>query len=136
LELPSLGAKIKQGDLGFSFTRDQHEAGVLAPVTGRVLAVNHKVKDYPEISHQDPYRNGWLFILEPDMPRRNLRQLFFGRQCDAWIEQEQQQLLALLGPEYQHLAATGGQPVDDLFGNIPEIGWDRIVRAFLRTGQA
>ena len=134
LELPPLGAKITQGDPGFSFSRDQHAAGVLAPVTGTVLAVNHKVRSRPEISHRDPYRHGWLFIVEPEMPKRNLKQLLFGRECDAWIEQEQQQLLQLIGPEYRSLAATGAQPVDDLIGSLPEIGWDRIVRAFLRTG--
>jgi hypothetical protein len=67
------------------------------------------------------------------MPKRNLKQLLFGRECDAWIEQEQQQLLQMIGPEYRQLAATGAQPVEDMFGNIPEIGWDRIVQAFLRT---
>lgn len=133
LEMPALGAKVRQGKPGFSFSRDHHGAEVLAPVTGRVLAVNHNVRAHPEISHQDPYRNGWLFIVEPDMPRRNLKQLLFGRECDGWIEQEQQRLMQLLGPEYQRLAATGGQPVADLFGNVPEIGWERIVRTFLHT---
>ncbi len=133
LEMPALGAKIRQGRPGLSFSRDHHGADVLAPVTGRVLAVNHNVKAHPETSQQDPYRNGWLFILEPDMPRRNLKQLLFGRECDAWIEQEQQRLMQLLGPEYERLAATGGQLVSDLFGNFPEIGWEPIVRTFLGT---
>jgi|SRR6056297_212545 len=133
IELPPLGAKISQGEQGISFFRDNHGAGVLAPVTGRVLAVNHNVREHPEISHEDPYQSGWLFILEPDMPKRNLKQLLFGRECEEWIEQEQHQLLELISPKYRSLAATGGKPVDDLFGNIPEIGWDRLVRSFLRT---
>ncbi len=133
IEMPPLGAKINQGEQGFSFSRDNYEAGVLSPVTGRVLAVNHNVRENPEVSHRDPYRDGWLFIIEPDMPKRNLKKLLFGRECEAWIEKEQQQLLQLIGPEYKSLAATGGQPVDDLFGSIPEIGWDRLVREFLRT---
>jgi hypothetical protein len=72
-------------------------------------------------------------IVEPDMPKRNLKKLLFGQQCDAWIEAEQQHLLALIGPEYRQMAATGGQVVDDLYGSIPEIGWDRIVQDFLRS---
>jgi hypothetical protein len=31
------------------------------------------------------------------------------------------------------LAATGGEPIDDVFGNFPEINWDRLVRTFLRA---
>jgi hypothetical protein len=31
------------------------------------------------------------------------------------------------------LAATGGGPLDDLFGLYPEIGWEKLVSTFLRT---
>lgn len=133
IDLPRLGTKITQSRPGFFFARDQREAGVLAPVTGQVLAVNEKVRAHPELSHQDPYRSGWLMIIEPDMPKRNLKKLLFGQQCDAWIETEQQHLLELISPEYRQMAATGGQIVDDLYGSLPEVGWDRIVRDFLHT---
>ncbi|HMA66833.1 MAG TPA: glycine cleavage system protein H [Desulfosalsimonadaceae bacterium] len=133
VELPPLGAKIRQNEPGLAFGRDRRAASVLAPVTGRVLAVNQHVQKHPEIAHEDPYRNGWLFIVEPDMPKKNLRHLLFGKQCDAWIEEEQQHLLEIIDPKYKNLAATGGQPVDDVFGNVPDIGWERIVSEFLRT---
>jgi hypothetical protein len=38
-----------------------------------------------------------------------------------------------MGPEYEQLSATGGAPVDDLFGHYPGVGWDRLVKTFLRT---
>lgn len=133
LELPPLGAKVRQDQPGVSFARSSHSAAVLAPVTGRVLAVNEHVRMHPEIAHADPYCNGWLYIIEPDMPKKNLRQLLFGRQCDAWMEAEQQHLLEMIDPKYKSLAATGGQMVDDVVGSIPELGWDRLVCEFLHT---
>jgi hypothetical protein len=39
----------------------------------------------------------------------------------------------MMGPEYEKLAATGAEPIGDVFGNIPEIGWDRLVETFLHT---
>jgi len=51
------------------------------------------------------------------------------------MEKENQSLLRLLGPEYERLAATGAEAVDDLFGSFPEIGWARLVRTFLHTGE-
>jgi hypothetical protein len=48
-----------------------------------------------------------------------------------WMEQESQKLLNLMGPEYERLAATGAQPIDDIFGNFSEIAWDLLVRTFL-----
>jgi glycine cleavage system H lipoate-binding protein len=133
LELQPLGATLKKDDVGVTFRRDAHKAASLSPVTGTVLAVNHKVREHPEIPHEDPYHEGWLFILEPDMPRKNLKGLYYGKESIQWMEHESQDLLSLMGPEYDRLAATGGQPIRDVFGSFPEIGWDRLAKTFLRT---
>ena len=55
---------------------------------GTVLAVNHKALEHPDIIHEDPYNEGWLCILEPDMPKRNLKGLYFGKESSQWMEQE------------------------------------------------
>jgi hypothetical protein len=102
-------------------------------VTGTVLATNHKAQQHPEIANHDPYREGWLFILEPDLPKRNLKRLYFENESFQWIEQESQKLLSLMGPEYERLAATGGEAVNDFYGQFPELGWERLVKTFLRT---
>lgn len=133
ITLPSLGAKLKQDDIGWTFERDKQSASVLSPITGTVLAVNHKCREHPEIAHEDPYGAGWLCILEPDYPKRNLRRLYYGSETVRWIDTETQTLLALLGPEYEKLAATGGEPVRDIYANFPEVGWSRLVKTFLRT---
>jgi glycine cleavage system H lipoate-binding protein len=133
LVLPPLGEKLKQSQVGWTFGRDKHRAGVLSPVTGTVLAVNHKTQEHPEITHEDPYHEGWLFILEPDMPKKNLKGLYFGEESFKWMEMEGRKLLSLIGPEYEQLAATGGEPIRDVFANFPDIGWDSLTKEFLRT---
>lgn len=133
LELPPLGATLKKDEVCITFRRDEYKAASLSPVTGTVLAVNQKVREHPEISHEDPFHEGWLYILEPDMPKRHLKGLYYGKESIQWMEQESQKLLNLMGPEYEKLAATGGRPIKDVFGSFPEIGWDRLVRTFLRT---
>jgi len=133
LMLPALGETLEQNQVGWIFERDKHKAAVLAPVTGRVLAVNHKAQEHPEITHEDPYHEGWLFILEPDMPKKNLRGLFFGEESFKWMEMEGQKLLTLISPEYENLAATGGKLVGDVFGRFPEIGWGVLTTEFLHT---
>ena len=133
LALPPLGEELEQNEVGWTFGRNSHRAGVLAPVTGTVLAVNHKAQEHPEITHEDPYHEGWLFILEPDMPKKNLRGLYFGEESFKWMELEGQKLLELMGPEYEDLAATGGEPVADVYGNFPDIGWRVLIKKFLHT---
>ena len=132
-DLPSLGVNLLQDQVGWTFKRDDHQAAVLSPVTGTVLAVNHLVEDHPEIAHEDPYHHGWLFILEPVAPKRSLKRLYFGAESFRWIDNESQKLLRMIGPEYESLAATGGTVVKDIFGSFERIEWDSLVHTFLHT---
>jgi hypothetical protein len=40
-----------------------------------------------------------------------------------------------MGPEYGRLAATGAQPISDVFGSFPELEWDQLVKTFLKAGR-
>ncbi len=131
--LPPLGEILKQSQVGWTVGRNSHKAAVLSPVTGTVLAVNTKAEEHPEITHEDPYHEGWLFIVEPRVPKKDLKGLYFGKESFKWMEQEGQKLMGLMGPEYEQLAATGGEVIGDILGNFPEIGWDKLVNKFLRT---
>jgi glycine cleavage system H lipoate-binding protein len=131
ITLPALGAKLKKDQAGLAFSRADKEAEVKSPVTGTVLAINNRVQEHPEIVHDDPYNEGWLCIVEPKMPKLNLRGLYYGKDSLEWTDKESQKLLRLIGPEYQNLAAAGGEPVDDIYANFPEIGWDRLAETFL-----
>ena len=133
LELLPIGTSMKQGHVGWLMARNGHKAPIQSPLTGTVIAVNHKAMEDPFITHNDPYEEGWLFQLEPWFLKRESEALYARDDCLKWMEHENQDLLKLLGPDYEGLAATGGRPTDDLFGACPEIGWDRLVRRFLRT---
>lgn len=135
LNLPPLGAFLKQNEVGWTFSRNGNNAAVLSPVTGSLLSINYRAVEHPEITNHDPYQSGWLFILEPDMPKRNLRKLYFDKECFDWIEQESRKLMSAIGPEYGQLAATGGEVINDLYGNIPNLEWDRLVHEFLHTAR-
>ena len=82
-----------------------------------------------------PYEEGWLFLLDPANLKIDLKRLYFGRESLQWIEKENQNLLGLLGPEYEQLAATGAEAIDDIFGHFPDIDWGRLVGSFLYTAE-
>ena len=133
VDLPPLGTILSQNDIGWTFGRSNQMAAVLSPISGNVLAVNHKVMAHPEISHEDPYHEGWLAVLSPQMPKRNLRGLYYGNETKRWMASESQKLLGMLGEEYEPLAATGGQPIDDVASAYPELGWANLAETFLGT---
>ncbi|MFH1349557.1 MAG: glycine cleavage system protein H [Pseudomonadota bacterium] len=137
LDLPPLGAEISQHEVGWTFRRDDHKGTVLSPVTGKVLATNHRCLDHPEIANANPYQAGWLFMVEPKFPKRDLKGLYFGEEGFRWLEMENRNLMSFLGPEYEHLASTGGEVINDIYGTIQESfldpGWNRLIQTFLRT---
>ena len=131
ISLPSVGDFLMQGEGGWVLTRNGQRAPMQSPVSGIVCAVNDKVREQPGITHNDPYGKGWLFFLNPVSLEINMKEFYWGKECFQWIEKENQNLLELLGPRYERLAATGGGLIDDIYGHFPEIDWDRLVKTFL-----
>ncbi len=133
VEVPRLGATVAQNRPGWAFGRDGNTAEMLSPVTGTVLAVNQRALDYPEIIHDRPYQDGWVLLVGPKNLKQCVKKLYFSEEAVQWMEDEGRELMRLMGPEYEQLAATGGQALDDFYGFYPDIGWDTLVRSFLRT---
>jgi len=131
INMPQIGSKVKQGTTCMSFKRDNKTACVVSPISGTVLAVNHLVASHPHIVHSDSYNNGWLLTIEPDMPKRNTKRLYFGSESIHWIDKESQRLLEVISPEYKNLAATGGEPLKDIYGSVSGLEWDKLVETFL-----
>ena len=129
--LPVVGDFLMQGEVGWILKRNDHEAPMQTPVSGVVFAVNDNVKTHPEITHDDPYGEGWLFLMNPVSLKIDMNAFYLGKKCFQWMEDEIQNLLRLIGPECERLAATGGDLIDDIFGHFPEIDWERLVREFL-----
>jgi len=135
INLPPVGAFLKQGELGWLMTRNGLKAPMQSPLSGTVCAVNNRIKEQPEIANNDPYEAGWLFLLDPAELKHNLKGLYYGKECFQWIQKENQNLLEFLEPRYEKLAATGGELVDDIYINLPEMSWQRLVCAFMHTAE-
>ena len=132
IRLPRLGVTLQQNRPHATLRRDHHEADTLSPVDGKVLAVNSKVTTKANVANQSPYADGWLMVLKPTNLRKNLKNLLFGIESLTWMEDESARLTALLSEETDYqMAATGGEAIGDIFGTVPVIGWDRLVREFL-----
>jgi glycine cleavage system H lipoate-binding protein len=138
IEVPGLGSRVRQNDSKAVLKRNGKEAPTLSPIDGKVLAINYKVLDKPALANEDPYGEGWLMVIQPDSLRSNLKNLFFGPESLGWIEDEVFRLRGriheVLGEEdHYQIAATGGEALTDIYGEVPEIGWDYLVAEFLHS---
>jgi glycine cleavage system H lipoate-binding protein len=129
--LPSLGTRFKTADESFILSREGHEAGVKVPLSGVVTAVNQKLLDHPECANADPYSAGWVVLIDPMELKSDLKDLAFGVESVKFIEAEAERLLSMIADDPKAAAATGGEPISDVYGAFKEKGWDTLVKSFL-----
>ncbi|MEA2030481.1 MAG: glycine cleavage system protein H [candidate division Zixibacteria bacterium] len=88
VQLPNSGETVFEGARACDVRLDTGQVGLLAPVSGRVIATNERLLERPELVNQSPYTNGWLFMMEPFNLPSELMNLLYGQRAKKWAEQE------------------------------------------------
>jgi glycine cleavage system H protein len=60
VELPDIGDSIERGAAFGEVESVRTVQELMAPVTGKVVAVNTDLDDSPELVNEDPYHDGWI----------------------------------------------------------------------------
>ncbi|HCJ11088.1 MAG TPA: glycine cleavage system protein GcvH [Clostridiales bacterium] len=68
VELPEVGAELKQGESFGVVESVKAVSDCYAPASGKVVRVNEKLVDSPELINSDPHGEGWLFEMELSDP--------------------------------------------------------------------
>lgn len=66
VDLPETGAHIERGEPLATIDSIKTAAEVYSPLTGKVIEVNEKLLESPELVNSDPYGEGWLVVVEPE----------------------------------------------------------------------
>ena len=64
VELPEIGKEINKGEELCVVESVKSVSEIYAPVSGKVVNINKKLEDTPEIVNENPYDDGWLVELE------------------------------------------------------------------------
>ncbi len=65
VDLPEVGATVAAGDSIAEVESTKSVSDIYAPVSGTIAEVNADLADSPERLNEDPYGEGWLFVIEP-----------------------------------------------------------------------
>jgi glycine cleavage system H lipoate-binding protein len=133
IEAPLIGKTLEQNADDILLNRGTNKAGVLSPISGVVTAVNANVRNNGSRAHRDPYADGWILRAHSKNLRKDLLTLMIGSETKDFYKSEMNRLYQAIEDEAGPLAADGGQLGTDIYGNIPRIGWNRLVRLFLHT---
>jgi len=132
IQMPSLGSTVGQSRPAAVLKRSSKEAASLCPVDGQVVATNHNILKRATTANDAPYAEGWLMVIQPKSLRNNLKNLFFDSEGASFIDNEATRLGGLLsGFTGYPTMPTGGEALKDIYGAVPEIGWDRLVHEFM-----
>lgn len=63
VELPEIGAKLKQGQSFGTIESVKAVSELYAPVSGEVVEVNTALKDKPEVVNKDPH-GSWMIVVK------------------------------------------------------------------------
>ena len=64
VELPEVGKEIKKGEELCVVESVKSVSEIYAPVSGKIININEKLEDTPELVNEKPYDDGWLAELE------------------------------------------------------------------------
>jgi len=59
-----------------------------APVTGKIVKINEKLKNEPHIINEDPYKEGWIVEIRPNnslVLEQELKNLLGAREYNKWV---------------------------------------------------
>jgi glycine cleavage system H protein len=65
VELPEVGTKVEKGASCSEVESTKSVSEIYAPVSGVIVEVNAELADNPQRLNEDPYGEGWLFVIEP-----------------------------------------------------------------------
>lgn len=68
VDLPEVGAKVAAGDSISEVESTKSVSDIYAPVSGEIVEVNTDLGDAPERLNEDPYGEGWIFVVAVDDP--------------------------------------------------------------------
>jgi len=68
VEMPEVGREVKAGEVFATVESVKAVSDCYSPVSGKIVEINDKVTDSPELLNKDPHGEGWIVAIEMSNP--------------------------------------------------------------------
>ena len=65
VDLPEVGATVERGASISEVESTKSVSEIYAPISGTIVEVNADLADNPQKLNDDPYGDGWIFVIAP-----------------------------------------------------------------------
>jgi glycine cleavage system H protein len=114
IEFCGLNTKLIQNQLIGKMHTEVGTIPLIVPLSGKVIQINQRLNQSPELVQQDPYKEGWLAVIESFQNHSTLKRSYTGPAKKRFLEEEAQHLRFLL----KHR----GIEVDNIGDTLPDGG--------------
>jgi glycine cleavage system H protein len=136
VQLPDVGAMLVQGEPALTLDADGAAIRMLAPVDGKVVAVNGALAASSDVVKGAPYTDGWLMKVKSAKLASNVRNLMSGTFARRWMDTVCESLGAEMAPmELGRVYLDGGHIVDGLARSLAHDEWAALARRFFLTDE-
>jgi glycine cleavage system H protein len=66
VELPEVGDQFTRGDIMAVAESVKAASDIYAPISGKIVSINEKLEESPELVNESPYEFGWMVLIEPE----------------------------------------------------------------------
>ena len=66
VELPEVGDQFTKGDVMAVAESVKAASDIYAPISGKIISINEKLEESPELVNESPYEFGWMVLIEPE----------------------------------------------------------------------
>jgi glycine cleavage system H protein len=134
VQLPAVGTSLVQGEPALRLDADGASIPMLAPVDGKVVAVNTALAASADVVKQSPYGDGWLMKVKSAKLASNVKNLLSGALARRWMDTVCESLGAEMAPmELGRVYLDGGHLVDGIARNLAHDEWGSVARRFFLT---
>ncbi len=70
VELPALDTNVEAGKVCAVVESVKAAYDIYAPVSGKITEINNNLENKPQLVNEDPYGEGWFFVIEMDDPQQ------------------------------------------------------------------
>ncbi len=140
--VPTNGAVVK-GDRLFTVRQGDRTMSFRSPVSGKVVAFNEEISKSPAMLKREPYKAGWVAVIEPANLDKEIKLLSIGNEAAQWLKDEIKRFRNFITAQANAFSMTGspapagvtlmdgGTPVDGVMERSSKDAWKNFEDDFL-----
>ena len=144
----SQDGRFARGEKLFTVRQGTKTLSFRAPISGKVVAVNDELIHFPDMLRKEPYKAGWIAVMEPSDLADEIKQLSIGSEAAKWLKDEIKRFRNFITAQMGTLAGSGspalagatlmdgGVPVDDVMEHSPQEVWKKFENDFLASADS